>query len=119
MTGGDRYKDRGIIPRAISYIFKQRRTLTANKTNIRDSNEIDMQRDPIPFKCFVSYLQVYNEQLYDLLSMEDRGKRIEKRKKLQVIYIFFKKKLINKHLFLFLFFFIRKKNQREKRLAFI
>ena len=51
MTGGPaKYSDRGIIPRAISMIFNEFRTRT------------DMS-----FKAFISYLEIYNEQGYDLL----------------------------------------------------
>uniref|UniRef100_A0A7S2KYU7 Kinesin-like protein n=1 Tax=Leptocylindrus danicus TaxID=163516 RepID=A0A7S2KYU7_9STRA len=54
ITGGpERYADRGIIPRAISTIFK----------------EIQSQSD-INYSCFISYLEIYNENGYDLLSEE-------------------------------------------------
>jgi kinesin family protein 6/9 len=51
LTGGpETYSDRGIIPRAINMIFGESR------------NRTDLQ-----FKIYVSYLELYNEQGYDLL----------------------------------------------------
>ena len=45
------YRQRGIVPRAIHHIFK----------------EIDLKVDRI-YKVRVSYLEIYNEVLYDLLA---------------------------------------------------
>ena len=54
ITGGpDRYIDRGIIPRAISMVFKE-----------------IASRPDINYTCYVSYLEIYNENGYDLLSEE-------------------------------------------------
>ncbi|CDW78814.1 UNKNOWN [Stylonychia lemnae] len=51
ITGGaERYNDRGIIPRTISYIF----------------NEIS-KRNTSSYKLNVSYLEIYNDSGYDLL----------------------------------------------------
>jgi kinesin family member 6/9 len=51
ITGGaERYADRGIIPRTISYIF----------------NEIS-KRNTYSYKVNVSYLEIYNDSGYDLL----------------------------------------------------
>jgi kinesin family protein 6/9 len=51
ITGGaERYVDRGLIPRSLSYIFEEIRRRT-------DCN----------FKVSVSYLEIYNEFGYDLL----------------------------------------------------
>eukprot|EP00755_Sulcionema_specki_P037713 Sspe_Gene.109472::Locus_89615_Transcript_1_1_Confidence_1.000_Length_774::g.109472::m.109472/K10397/KIF6_9; kinesin family member 6/9 len=50
MTGGNDFKTRGIISRAISDIF----------------NEIAQQPDKT-FQVSVSYMEIYNERLYDLL----------------------------------------------------
>ena len=56
ITGGpERYADRGIIPRAISMVFK----------------ELHNQPD-VNYTCFVSYLEIYLENGYDLLSEEHR-----------------------------------------------
>ena len=51
MTGGSvHYKDRGVIPRAISHIFEE----IAN-------------RPEVEFNLYVSYMEIYNNQPYDLL----------------------------------------------------
>ena len=51
ITGGDaKYQDRGIIPRSISYIFSEMRKKT-----------------DISIKLNVSYLEIYNDDGYDLL----------------------------------------------------
>lgn len=57
ITGGaERVEDRGIIPRAISYIF--------NETK---------QRSLYKYKVYISYLEIYNNDGYDLLH-ENHGK---------------------------------------------
>lgn len=53
ITGGpERYDDRGIIPRAIGYLFK------AMKAE---------EKDGTSYSCFISYLEIYNQSGYDLL----------------------------------------------------
>lgn len=54
ITGGaERYVDRGIIPRTLSYLFEE------------FSNRSDTQ-----FKVYVSYLEIYNNSGYDLLDAD-------------------------------------------------
>lgn len=54
MTGGtQQYKDRGIIPRCLEYIFEQAK-----------------ERKGEEFRVFVSYLELYNGQGMDLLTDE-------------------------------------------------
>ncbi|KAG2434981.1 hypothetical protein HYH02_011980 [Chlamydomonas schloesseri] len=48
--GGTAYAHRGLIPRAIHHVFR----------------EVDMRADKM-YRVHVSYLEIYNEQLYDLL----------------------------------------------------
>eukprot|EP00602_Paraphysomonas_sp_CaronLab_P007215 CAMPEP_0185034954 /NCGR_PEP_ID=MMETSP1103-20130426/25460_1 /TAXON_ID=36769 /ORGANISM="Paraphysomonas bandaiensis, Strain Caron Lab Isolate" /LENGTH=758 /DNA_ID=CAMNT_0027571817 /DNA_START=185 /DNA_END=2461 /DNA_ORIENTATION=+ len=61
ITGGtERYTDRGIIPRAISMIFGEFR-----------------KRTDVQFKGYVSYLELYNEQGYDLLDPSHDTKGLE------------------------------------------
>ena len=61
ITGGiERYVDRGIIPRAISMIFNEYRTKTG-----------------VEFKAYISYLELYNEQGYDLLDDSTETKALE------------------------------------------
>ena len=52
MTGAsENYKHRGLIPRAISHIFK----------------EVE-ERPDLAFNIRISYMEIYNEQMVDLLS---------------------------------------------------
>ncbi len=61
LTGGpERYSDRGIIPRSISMMYNTFRT-----------------RTDVQFKCFISYLEIYNEQGYDLLDPSHETKSLE------------------------------------------
>lgn len=53
ITGGpERYEDRGIIPRTISQLFKT----------------INSASNGITYNCYVSYLEIYNQSGYDLLT---------------------------------------------------
>ncbi|XP_054251294.1 LOW QUALITY PROTEIN: kinesin-like protein KIF6 [Indicator indicator] len=61
ITGGaERYSDRGIIPRTLSYVF--------NKLQ-KDSSKI--------YTTHVSYLEIYNECGYDLLDPRHEASRLE------------------------------------------
>lgn len=61
LTGGpERYADRGIIPRSISMLFNEVR----NRTDVQ-------------FKLYISYLELYNEQGYDLLDPSHETKALE------------------------------------------
>ncbi|KAM9241330.1 kinesin-like protein KIF6 [Leptosomus discolor] len=61
ITGGaERYSDRGIIPRTLSYIFDQLR---------KDSSKV--------YTTHVSYLEIYNEHGYDLLDPRHEASRLE------------------------------------------
>ncbi|XP_023575957.1 kinesin-like protein KIF6 [Octodon degus] len=61
ITGGaERYSDRGIIPRTLSYIFEQLR---------KDSSKI--------YTTHISYLEIYNECGYDLLDPRHEASRLE------------------------------------------
>lgn len=60
ITGGaERYEDRGLIPRTLSYIF----------------NEIG-QRSDTSYKVLVSYLEIYNDTGYDLLDENHNSKSL-------------------------------------------
>lgn len=50
ITGGEHYSDRGIIPRVLSTIFEE----FEQRVNVR-------------YSCYISYLEIYNENVYDLL----------------------------------------------------
>ncbi|NXX43875.1 KIF6 protein, partial [Tricholaema leucomelas] len=61
ITGGaERYSDRGIIPRTLSYVF--------NKLQ-KDSSKV--------YTTHVSYLEIYNECGYDLLDPRHEASRLE------------------------------------------
>ncbi|XP_019382774.1 PREDICTED: kinesin-like protein KIF6 isoform X3 [Gavialis gangeticus] len=61
ITGGaERYSDRGIIPRTLSYIFQQLQ---------KDSSKV--------YTTHVSYLEIYNECGYDLLDPRHEASRLE------------------------------------------
>ena len=60
ITGGaERYVDRGLIPRTISYIFSEVR-----------------RRTDMVFKVSVSYLEIYNESGYDLLDESQNSRNL-------------------------------------------
>ncbi|XP_032299122.1 kinesin-like protein KIF6 isoform X1 [Coturnix japonica] len=61
ITGGaERYSDRGIIPRTLSYIFDQLQ---------KDNSKV--------YTTHVSYLEIYNECGYDLLDPRHEASRLE------------------------------------------
>ncbi|NXM23055.1 KIF6 protein, partial [Ploceus nigricollis] len=61
ITGGaERYSDRGIIPRTLSYVFDQLQ---------KDSSKV--------YTTHVSYLEIYNECGYDLLDPRHEASRME------------------------------------------
>ncbi|XP_075605135.1 kinesin-like protein KIF6 isoform X1 [Balearica regulorum gibbericeps] len=61
ITGGaERYSDRGIIPRTLSYIFGQLQ---------KDSSKV--------YTTHISYLEIYNECGYDLLDPKHEAARLE------------------------------------------
>ncbi|NXB36391.1 KIF6 protein, partial [Eulacestoma nigropectus] len=61
ITGGaERYSDRGIIPRTLSYIFDQLQ---------KDSSKV--------YTTHVSYLEIYNECGYDLLDRRHEASKME------------------------------------------
>ncbi|OHT07077.1 Kinesin-like protein KIF6 [Tritrichomonas foetus] len=70
LSGGDTYDERGIIPRSISYLFQKIRQDTS-----------------FTYTVFVSYIEIYNNIAYDLLSSgeEQRDRSLDKLKKVQII----------------------------------
>eukprot|EP00438_Fugacium_kawagutii_P010271 Skav225668 [mRNA] locus=scaffold1924:94872:97603:+ [translate_table: standard] len=61
ITGGaERYEDRGLIPRAIAYIFEEFK-----------------RRKDATYRMFISYLEIYNNDGYDLLSREETTSKLE------------------------------------------
>ncbi|CAG5136734.1 unnamed protein product, partial [Candidula unifasciata] len=61
ITGGpERYSDRGIIPRSLSYIF----------------DTVEKQPDKV-YTVHISYLEIYNENGYDLLDPKHEAAKLE------------------------------------------
>lgn len=67
--GGERYADRGIIPRAISYLF----------------NEFERRAGELQYKVYISFLEIYNEQGYDLLDPSQETKALEDLPKVRLL----------------------------------
>ncbi|XP_021115533.1 kinesin-like protein KIF6 isoform X2 [Heterocephalus glaber] len=69
ITGGaERYSDRGIIPRTLSYIFEQLQ---------KDSSKM--------YTTHISYLEIYNECGYDLLDPRHEASRLEDLPKVTIL----------------------------------
>ncbi|XP_050021030.1 kinesin-like protein KIF6 isoform X2 [Alexandromys fortis] len=69
ITGGaERYSDRGIIPRTLSYIFEQLQ---------KDSSKI--------YTTHISYLEIYNECGYDLLDPRHEASTLEDLPKVTIL----------------------------------
>ncbi|XP_031203661.1 kinesin-like protein KIF6 [Mastomys coucha] len=69
ITGGaERYSDRGIIPRTLSYIFEQLQ---------KDSSNI--------YTTHISYLEIYNECGYDLLDPRHEASKLEDLPKVTIL----------------------------------
>jgi kinesin family protein 6/9 len=59
ITGGpEKYEDRGLIPRALSHLFKAMK---------------DEEQKGSSFLCFISYLEIYNQSSYYLLVQSNNG----------------------------------------------
>lgn len=72
LTGGpEKYSDRGIIPRAISMLFNEIRT-----------------RTDVQFNAYVSYLELYNEQGYDLLTSSHDTAKMEDLPKVCFVFMY-------------------------------
>jgi len=51
MSGGDDWKQRGVIPRVLSYVFE----------------EFRRRSKKVAYELQVSFIEIYNESAYDLL----------------------------------------------------
>ena len=52
--GSDSWKLRGIIPRVLTYIF----------------DEFERRKDQYGYNLYISYMEIYNENAYDLLDKD-------------------------------------------------
>ena len=69
ITGGaERYADRGVIPRALSYIFGQINKNTTHQYNVN-----------------ISYLEIYNNDGYDLLDENHTSKNLFDLQKVKIM----------------------------------
>lgn len=68
--GGESFADRGLIPRSIAYLFKERRAKELNNFSV---------------KCLVSFTEVYKETVYDLLLKQKKNLPIEQWTPVQVL----------------------------------
>ncbi|KAI3367971.1 hypothetical protein L3Q82_026797 [Scortum barcoo] len=69
ITGGaERYSDRGIIPRTLSYLFER-----------------FSQESSIVYTTHISYLEIYNEVGYDLLDSRHEASRLEDLPKVMIM----------------------------------
>ncbi|XP_043940798.1 kinesin-like protein KIF6 [Protopterus annectens] len=69
ITGGaERYSDRGIIPRTLSYLFQQYQ---------KDSNNV--------YTTHISYLEIYNECGFDLLDPRHEASKLEDLPKVSIM----------------------------------
>ena len=67
MTGGaERYEDRGLIPRSLSYIYQKFK-----------------ENDGASYSARISYMEIYNEQGYDLLDAQDSQKTLPRVKMME------------------------------------
>ena len=60
MSGSETWKERGIISRVITFLF----------------DEFE-RRDNLEHKMYVSFMEIYNENAYDLLNKKNIEKKLE------------------------------------------
>lgn len=94
ITGGaERYNDRGIIPRSLSFMFNEFKKVRRIAPHGRRCPErhstsppfvpcavcscLLPQRTDTQFTAYISYLELYNEQGYDLLDPSHETKSLE------------------------------------------
>ena len=58
--GGDSYKERGLIPRAVGLVFSQIKSRQKNQASFK-------------FTCRISFTEIYKENIYDLLDKDSRS----------------------------------------------
>ena len=76
ISGGDTFQARGMIPRTIAYFFEE----ISRRTNSSfDGNLVHESR------CQISFTEVYNEVVYDLLDRDQRTLPISQRTPVQIL----------------------------------
>lgn len=62
MSGGDDWKQRGVIPRVLSYVFE----------------EFRRRSKKVAYELQVSFIEIYNESAYDLLEESHSDSNFDK-----------------------------------------
>jgi kinesin family member 6/9 len=71
ICGGDSYQDRGLIPRTLNLVFEE----LAHRTDHDQSTT---------YKCLISFTEIFNETIYDLLDPNKSNLPIEEWPKIQI-----------------------------------
>lgn len=71
VSGGDSFDERGLIPRTIALVF----------TELKER----LKLKEFTYKCQISFTEVYNEVIYDLLDQDQRAIPLDKRSPVQVL----------------------------------
>lgn len=93
ITGGERFADRGIIPRVVRagplhFVCCRPAPLTPTRrwpAQLSHLWEEFASRKDRTFTCYVSYLQIYNEAAYDLLDRSHTHKPLEEWTRIQLM----------------------------------
>lgn len=70
MSGAETWKERGIIPRVLTYIF----------------DEFD-KRSNMEYHLYISFMEIYNENAYDLLNRQNLETPLEEWGKVDFIHL--------------------------------
>ena len=71
VSGGDSFDDRGLIPRTIALVFSE----------LKERQKLK----EFSYTCQISFTEVYNEVIYDLLDQGQRAVPLDKRSPVQVL----------------------------------
>jgi kinesin family member 6/9 len=73
ICGGDSYQDRGLIPRTLNLVFDELAHVMTNQDNNHTT-----------YKCLISFTEIFNESIYDLLDPNKRDLPLEEWSKIQI-----------------------------------
>lgn len=73
ICGGDSYQDRGLIPRTLNLVFDELAHVTAG-----------LHDNLITYKCLISFTEIFNESIYDLLDPKKSDLPLEEWSKIQI-----------------------------------